>query len=398
MNPVQLGIIVVIGVVIIALVSYFWYQEVKFKKLVERNFNQKTEDAINSEQTLVLDGTNINKESAKKNVLAKDIFAHPDDDTSIAKLFDENVIDKSNNVEKPLAKVEKVIIEEQIVEENFPEDSVEAIFANIKKIPFPFSDKIDFSLDYVINIVFEDTVKIKVLPDVASLTQKQFRIYVLDSNNNWLCYEKGNKYLVKAFKFVIHLVDKNGIMNQAQISNVYNELFKFAMQHKGFIEQTNFEKSIISIREQLKYLSEIELDLELYLILKTPADYSNLAKFFMNNHFTEIGGQFNYIQNGVTQFLISDEQNNGLQKGNKYSLLRIVSNLHFVPDPEQVVESILDISEKFVQEFEARLLTTNKQLFNEREYNALNRHINNYVSNAKKYGVNLGGELIRRLL
>lgn len=398
MNPVQLGIIVVIGLVIIALVSYFWYQEVKFKKLVERNFNQKTEDAINSEQTLILDGTDINKDSTKKNVLAKDIFTHHEGDSSIAKLFDEHVINKATNVEKAITTIDKPIIEEQIVEESFPEDSVEAIFANIKKIPFPFSDKVDFSLDYIINIVFEDSVKIKVLPDVASLTQKQFRIYVLDSNNNWSSYEKGNKLLVKAFKVVIHLVDKNGMMNQAQISNVYNELFKFAMQHKGFIEQSNFEKSIISIREQLKYLSEIELDLELYLILKIPADYNNLARFFMSNHFTEIGGQFNYIQDGVTQFIISDEHNNGLHKGNKYSLLRIVSNLHFVPDPIQVVESILDVSEKFVQEFEARLLTTNKQLFNEREYNALNRHINNYVNNAKKYGVNLGGELIRRLL
>ncbi|MFO0318812.1 MAG: hypothetical protein ACK5Z5_00220, partial [Neisseriaceae bacterium] len=228
--------------------------------------------------------------------------------------------------------------------------------------------------------------------------QKQFKIYVLDDNNNWSIYERGNKYHIRALRVVIHLIDKNGIMNQAQVANVYNELFKFTMLHSGFIEQSDFEASIMKIREQLKHLIDVKLDLELYLIFKTPTDYKALANFFMSNNFTEIGGKFNFIQDDVTQFIISDEHNQGLQKGVNYNLLKIVSNLHFVPNPSLVIENVLDMSEKFMRQFESRLLTTNKQVFNEREYNTLTKYIDSYMNSAKKYGIILGGELIRRLL
>ncbi|MBY0379241.1 MAG: hypothetical protein K2P99_02445, partial [Burkholderiales bacterium] len=71
---------------------------------------------------------------------------------------------------------------------------------------------------------------------------------------------------------------------------------------------------------------------------------------------------------------------------------------HFVPDPNLVVENILYIAELCVERFEARLLTTNKQLFSEKEYNSLIKYINNYINNAKKCGVELGGRLVCHLL
>ena len=388
MNQVQLVIIAVVGVLILLLVGYFWYQEVKFKKMVEQNFNHKTFDAINEKATLVIDGVDSNRKPNDKNILERDF----------ADTLDSLSFDKNDTNEYTLGKEQPLITPVSVeVAEVYPDDSVEAIFANIKKNHFPYAHEVELSLDYIINVVFEDVVKIKILPDIASFTQKQFKIYILE-NNQWVNYVKGTKYNAIALKVVVHLVDKNGIINQAQIDNIYRELFKFTMQYKGFIEQSNFENSINKIREQVKYLSNLRLDLELFLIMKNPVDYISLTNFFMTNNFTEIDGKFNYMQDGVTQFIVTDEQNNGLQKGTSYSLLRVVSNLHFVPDPNQVVENILNIAELFVERFEARLLTTNKQLFSEKEYNSLTKYINTYVSNAKKCGVELGGGLIRRLL
>ena len=198
-------------------------------------------------------------------------------------------------------------------------------------------------------------------------------------------------------KYVVQLVDKNGIVSQAQVSNIYNELFKFVLQNIGHIQHSDYDASIYKIQQQIKYLPDMKLDLELYFILKTATDYTSLANFFMTSGFTEISGKFNYMVNGVTEFIIADESGGALEKGINYKYLRITSNLHFVPKPQQVVEDIFDLADRFMAQFESRILTTNKQIFSEREYIALVRYISGYENNAKKFGVELGGELIRRL-
>lgn len=383
MNPVQLVIIAIVVFLIIVLLGYFWYQEIKFKKLVESNFNHKTEDVIEESQPLVLDGVNSLELALKPNKLEKDIF--------------KPVHSKEPNLDSLFKSTKSEPAEDTKVEEDYPADSLEAIFAGINKLPFPYKDEVNVTLDYIIDIAFEEPIKIKLLPDIAQYTHKHYTVYLLDKHDNWQIFEKGNKYFVKAIKYVVELVDKTGIVSQAQVSNIYNELFKFVLQNMGHIQHSDYDASIYKIQQQVKYLPEMKLDLELYLILQTGADFNTLANFFMSNNFTNISGKFNYINNGVTEFIISDESGNPLERGINYKYLRITSNLHFVPKPLQVIEDIFDLADRFMAQFESRILTTNKQLFSEREYMSLTRYISNYENNAKKFGVELGGELIRRL-
>ena len=389
MNLVQLGIVVVIGVIILLLIGHFWYQEAKFKKIVESNFNHKVDDAISATQGLVMDGTSVTPHTSAKNVVEKDII----------NLFADKAPAKPN-LDMPTSINENAsdTLDESLAEDSYPDDSVEALFAEIKQIPFPFADEVSNSLDYVVNIVFEEPLKIKVLPDVASYTQKHYRIFILDSNNNWHIHEKTNKHNTLGLKVVVNLVDKNGIINQAQIENLYKELFKFTMQHQGFIEQSDYQRSIVKTSDQVKFLSQEKLELELFIVLKNLVDYTSLANFFALNGFKKNDGRFHYLEDNYTQYVITNEDNHDIAEGGSYNLLRIVAYLHFVPAPKLVVDNIFDFLERFMEKFESRVLTTNRAVFGEREYNGLIRHVNSYVNNAKKHEIELGGDLVRRLL
>jgi len=383
MNLVQLSIVAVIAIIILAVIGYFWFQEAKFKKIVENNFNQRVNDAIATSQDLVMDGTPVGVQAKSKNVVEKDIvnFLAPES---------EQFNTVSNAPQSTITVTQP--------EEDFPEDSVEALFAALNKIPFPFAHEIDSSLDYIVNIAFEQPLKIKVLPDVASYTQKHYRIFVLDSENRWHIHEKTNKHNTLALKVVVSLLDRSGVINQAQLENLYKELFKFTMHHQGFIEQPNYEQNIAKISDQVKFLGQSSLELELFLVLKQSVDYTNLTNFLTLNSFKKIDGKFHYIENGVTQYVITDEDGGDIIQNGSYSLLRIVSSLHFLPAPKTTVDNIFDFVERFMEKFESRVLTTSRQLFGEREYNTLMRHVQNYVSNAQRHQIELGGELIKRLL
>ena len=86
-----------------------------------------------------------------------------------------------------------------------------------------------------------------------------------------------------------------------------------------------------------------------------------------------------------------------LKKDASYTLLKISSNLHFLANPSETLELIFDILEQFTHKFESRILTINKQIFGEREYNILNKHIRDYKITAQKKGIELGGSLIERI-
>ncbi|MCE2706454.1 MAG: hypothetical protein LW807_05195 [Proteobacteria bacterium] len=377
MNSIQLAIIAAVLSLILMLVVYSWYQEIKFKRMVENNFNHKVNDAIKEDQVLILDGLDENAFN-NKNILDRDIAQNK---VNVDSLFAD-----ISNQQKPL-----------VQEEIFPDDSVEAIFAKLKTIPFDYAHEADESLDYIIDIAFEEPLKLKTLPEIAAYTQKHYKIYVLGKDNKWQVYSRGNKYIASALKYVVHLVDKNGIVSQAQIANIYREIFKFVLQNSAFVQQSNYEASINSIQEQTKHFKEIKLELELYLILKSPVDYKTLHKFFIDHNFTEQEGKFIYIRNDRTQFMISDESANGLENGINYKLLLISSDLHFIQEPQKVTDYIFDFAEQFTNSFESRLLTTSKQIFSEREYTALSKYIINYIDNAKKKNIKLGGELISRM-
>ena len=50
MNQVQLAIVGLVAVIVLVIIGYYIYQENKFKKIVEKNFNQSTNDVLNQEK------------------------------------------------------------------------------------------------------------------------------------------------------------------------------------------------------------------------------------------------------------------------------------------------------------------------------------------------------------
>jgi uncharacterized protein YneF (UPF0154 family) len=47
MNQIQIAIIGVVACIVLVIIGYYIYQENKFKKMIENNFNQATGDALN---------------------------------------------------------------------------------------------------------------------------------------------------------------------------------------------------------------------------------------------------------------------------------------------------------------------------------------------------------------
>lgn len=387
MNPIQLAIIAVVVILIIGTVGYYWYQEVKFKRMVEHNFNQATNDVITDENTaVIMDGVNyadLQHQQAKP-ILVKD--KHPLDSREaqpVDKLFAES------------ADTQAVI--DPISDSLIPEDSAEAFFVKIDRLAFPFLHQVNSELDFIIDIVFEEPVKLKVLPEITQFTHKPFIFYVLGRDNQWQVFEKGSKYNAQALKLVVELIDKEGIISQAQIANIYNELYKFVLQNHAHIRQSNYEASISQIQHQIKHLANIELNLNLYLVTRDKLSYTELNKSLEQTGLRENKGKFEFINNDQLIYTIANESGNALDHGGQYNLLSINANLHLQSEPLTVVDKIFDFAERFMQQFESRLLTANKQIFGQKDYEALNRYVTNYVATAAKNGVVLGGPLLKRL-
>ena len=96
-------------------------------------------------------------------------------------------------------------------------------------------------------------------------------------------------------------------------------------------------------------------------------------------------------------FTIGNESQNSLDTHDEFSTLSIVAPLHLHENPLYIVDKIFDLGERFMAKFESRILTSNKQVLGQREYDQLLTFIKNYVDSAKKKQIKLGGELIRRL-
>ncbi len=378
MNPIQIAIIAFVVIVILFTLGYYWYDDARFKKRVEDNFNHANKDIlIDENKVTVLDGidSNFKQIDASKEFMPKDIF-----DSQITKL-------------DPL--MDDPIIHD-IVEE-VPEDSVEAFFMKFDSIAFAYADCVNKKLDLVVDIVFEETRKLKVLPEIGQFTHKHFVFYVLDKDNQWQVFEKGNKYYAKALKLVVQIVDKDGIISQAQISNIYQELHKFVLNNDAHIRCCDYERIINDIQEQIKGLNNIELVLELYLLTKTKEHYSILSEFFISNGLQANSGLFSLVEDNQVLFTIGNESQNSLDKDGEFSILSIVIPLHLHQKPLYVADKVFDLCERFMAKFESRILTSNKQVLAQREYDQLLTFIKNYVDSAKKKQVELGGDLIRRL-
>jgi hypothetical protein len=402
MNSIQLGIIAAVAFLILITIGYYWYQEAKFKRIVENNFNYKSFDIADTAGGIILDKSNDHMNNSTAPILQKDIVQKNIAAADIALQNSQN----GNNLQDndllgvgDLSGVDDLGLFEcagEITNNNVSDDSLEAIFIKLDKITFPY-DEINQTLDYIVDIVFEEPKKIKFIPEVAQYTHNSIKVYVLDKNNQWHKYVKTTKYVAYALKIAVDMVNSEGVINHIQITNIYNELRKFVLQNNAHIRQSDYSSALTAIHNQIRHIPKIKLDLELFLILKDKTSYTNLNNFFLQNGFTELNGQFNFTENNKPLFNINDEYNRGLQLGNSYELLLITAKLHLATAPDVVIERIFDIAEKFMQQFESRLLTTNRQVFTAHDYSNLNRHIVNYVQNAEKNNIELGGQLMHRI-
>ena len=179
MDTIQLAIIAVVVALILMTISYYLYQEAKFKKMVENNFNQATHDVIVEEnKAFTLDGIDAQKQSTGNAILQKDV-AIPESALHLDPLFDmhdnaspSKTQDNLPPVDPEIALAFKIPELEEIIH---PEHSVEAFFADIHKVDFPFVNEINPGLDFVVDVGFEEAKKIKVLPEISQFTNKPFK-------------------------------------------------------------------------------------------------------------------------------------------------------------------------------------------------------------------------------
>ena len=362
MNSIQMAIIVFIVLIILFTLGYYWYDDARFKKRVENNFNQSTKDALIDEpkRATVFDSVDPNQEDRfqilQKDIANKDIFA-----------------------------------------DAVPDDSVEAFFVKLDQVTFPFTEGVSERFDLVIDIVFEEPKKLKILPEIGQFTHKYFVFYVLSKNNLWEVCEKGKKYQALALKLVVQLVDGEGVISQAQIHNIYNELRTFVINNHAHIRCSEYEIAVKHIQEQMKLLNNVELILDLYLLTLDKLDFATISKFLKANDFIEDNGIFHYMMNNNLLFTIADEAHNPLKNSDEYNTLSIVAKLHLNSDPLFVVDKIFDLGEKFMETFESRILTSNKQVITQKEYTQLYNYVKNYTDSMHKKNIELGGTLMTRL-
>ena len=195
----------------------------------------------------------------------------------------------------------------------------------------------------------------------------------------------------------MQLIDQEGLISQAQLLNVYNELYKFVMQNEAHIYKSDYEAAITKIQYQIKHLEKIELNLNLFLVTQDNYSYSDLLRFFGGLGLIDNNGILQLSEDKQVLFKISAENGVAFKPGNSYNLLQITSCLHRQKNPNYAVEKIFDCAEKVMQNFEARLLTSNKHILGQKDYDAIIHHIKKYGDSARLNGVELGGDLINRI-
>ena len=427
MNQIQIAIIIFMIIIIVFILCYYWYDDIRFKKKVAANFNHATNDVLLDEnKPAILQSVDRNqkdtsslwqKDIKSSNVQAVDPLLNHEPQLSnrpikpIADLFEDTPSSvTSQEINAMAAKSETIVYNTNNtipLQDNIPlpiaepvapaVDSTEAFFFQLDQVDFTFSSAIDTELDLVIDIVFESICKIKIFPDITQFTNKEFSIYVLEKNHVWNHFEKGQKYYAKALKIVINFIDHEGIITNVQIENIYHELHKFVINNNGHIRCSDYEKRLQIIQEQSLLYKKIELNLELYLVIKKPLDYSTLNKAFTKYGLVYKNEIFYCIENEKILFSIANADQTTIKPGYEYNMLSIRSNLHFQNNPLQILDKIFDVCEDFFVQFESRLLTTNKQIINQREYQQLCNYLINYTESNQKKGIKLGSPLVYRM-
>lgn len=376
MNQIQLAIIVLVAVIVLIIIAYYMYQEHKFKKLLAKNFNQATDDVILDNKGLVFEDQELS---------AQNTFAHSAKDVAKpTKPLAQKEI--SFDIETPKTKLDEISAEN------------EQFFAEFDAQTFKFATHVDNQLDHVIDICFAKSIKIKALPEVNQFCTKKSTYYVLDKNNNWELYQKGHKYVANGVKLVIHLVDNEGLISMLQLENIHDALHNFAATNDGYLRHSDSELNIRKIHQQLKNLSAAELELGLYMLNRENLNYRNLAKYFDNNNFINNNGVFEYHVDNRVAFDIRDEAGNPFDSQKTYPRFSINAKLHHQSNPLASIDKIFDFAENYVKYFEARLLTTNKLVLTEKDYDTLKRQVLGYINSLKRQEITPGSNLLLRAL
>lgn len=398
-DSIQLIIIAVVILLVLVTIFYYLYQEAKFKKLVESNFNHATDDVIaETNNHVILDGIDSHNQSqAPADILAKDIESDSNitqaDPLLGTRYSTSDNIDRHDGANFVEGKPDKL----QTEVAPHPEDSVEAFFAKIYQIPFGFASLANVDLDFIVDIGFESVKKIRALPELTQFTDKPFSIYVLSKNDEWIVFHKGSTYVARAIKLVLQLVDAKGIISQAQLSNIFNELHKFAMQNDAHICKSDYESSIHNLQGHIRYLNEVKLEITLYLATRQSYGYNNLVKIFSKFGLASVDGVIQLQDANGAVFTITDDSGKIFDHSKQYNLLQLTAKLHKQRDPSHTVQVIFDVTEKFMQQCESRLLTTNKRALTQKDYDSIVRYVAAYVDKSKTNGIELGGQLINRI-
>lgn len=378
MNETQIAIIGLVAIIVLAIIGYYLYQENKFKKMVEKNFNQATNDVLEHEQGVVFENQATNQKSSFQS-----------SERSV------EAIQIETNVELPATANLDPLLDGPIEINNPQNDS---LFAKYEERKFPYADKISAEFDHVIDIYFAKPVKIKALPEIAQFTNKTLQIYILEKNLGWSLYERAKKYQADGIKVISNIIDSDGLATSLQLNNLYNELSSFASRNNGIIRQNDLELELRRIQQQLKHVFDIQLELELFLLNKESVEVRQLDKYFINSGFTNWNGVYKYSLNGKTIFEIRDENGKPLNESANYQVLSIFAKLHHHADPLEVINEIFDFAENYMQYFESRMLSTNRMLMTEKEFSALDKQVKNYINQCNRKGLSLGSEIILRVL
>lgn len=377
MNNIQLSIIGVIVGVIVLIIAYHLYQENKFKKRVDSNFNQATNDALQESSSLIFE--NQQPEHMSLAINNRDVIEKID----LPKIVNSDTKD--------------IQVNEFNFDNNIRIDTeIDSKFVKYDQITFPYQQQISDAYHHVIDIYFTKPAKIKMFPDLSQFSSKSIQYFILDKNG-WAIFERNKKYLAEGVKVVVDLVDTEGCIYPLQVANIFNELNMFANHHQANIRQRDCELEIRRIQQQLKNLSSAVLELELFMVNKETLGYNELSKYFLSNGFVNNRGVFELRSNNSTMLYVANEDGARFEESGSYRIFSINSKLHHQENPMQAMNKIFDVAEHYMQYFESRLLTSNKLVMSERDFSTLERQVSSYINNCKRQGITLGSELIARV-
>lgn len=390
-NNLALIIFASIATCIVLLIIYYYFKERRMKAVIKKSFNQSAQDVILDKKSIILDGINPNTYKEDEFIVNQTDIS-PMLNNSIASKSDKLNEAKSSITTPPLDVEKSRPITPKIMPSNLTEERINNT-SNSAKPNLSSSASDNLALDYILDIEFETIKTIKYLPDLTHLTNKNYDYYVFNKDGNKSLFKPGKKHATKHIQLLLSLVDNNGLINQAQINNIYNDINKLASPENAKLSQSNYVEDILKIGYQLKHLPELKLNLILLIAYLAPAKdvMRFLAKrLIMRDNYFE-------LVNTKCEIMAIIEPNSQLNGTNDYELLSLNCAIHYQADPLNSLDFIFNFIEDFGKEFDIRLLNANQSLFNQANYDSLYERIEKYIATANKFNIKLGSPLIRRV-